>query len=175
MAALTGHVIRKHPRLRGYARHMATEAVGRACEAWPGDPGKAGRKVLPYLMRVVSNPANDADGIPSRPADEGVMKDLERHILARPARAARASDLPLSFGTMAPRSPVDPMEEVVRTAIARMKPTQRKTVAQIQSDGMDDEAHRRAHAAPGDSHLELHLSVSLLDTPTPALTTRHGY
>ncbi|MFF1343197.1 hypothetical protein ACFVYT_35985 [Streptomyces sp. NPDC058290] len=32
------------------------------------------------------------------------------------------------------------MKEIVRPAITRMKPTQRKTVAQMQSRGMDDAA-----------------------------------
>ncbi|MFF1343196.1 hypothetical protein ACFVYT_35980 [Streptomyces sp. NPDC058290] len=45
--------------------------------------GETGRDVLPYLVRIVNNLANDAYGIPSRPADEDTMKDLERHILAQ--------------------------------------------------------------------------------------------
>ncbi|MGW5342886.1 hypothetical protein [Streptomyces sp. NPDC004050] len=134
---LAGHVAKNHPRLRAYADHMAVEAVGRAYEAWLRDPGKADREVVPYLMTIVNNLANDAYGVPSRPADEGSLQDFERYVLARPARA---SDLQLDFGSGAPHSPVDPLEEIVIPAISRMKPTQRKAVAEMQSRGMDDEA-----------------------------------
>ncbi|WP_329468423.1 RNA polymerase sigma factor [Streptomyces sp. NBC_01431] len=137
MSTLTGYVDRHHPRLRAQAEHMAAETIGRAYEAWLDDPGKEGRGVLPYLMVILKNLANDAYRVPSLPADEGTMKDIERHILARPARS---SDLPLSFGSMTPHSPIEPMDELIKPAISRMKPTQRKTVAEMQSCGMDDQA-----------------------------------
>ncbi|MFD3677646.1 hypothetical protein [Streptomyces sp. NPDC058613] len=127
----------RHPLLRSRVHDMAHEALVRTYVRWQRDHEKQYRNPLPYMRETANNLANDAYGELAQPTDDTGLEDCERTIVARPSRS---SDLPGDYAGLMPHTPLDPLEELVIPAIRRMKGTQRRDVAEMRSQGMEDQA-----------------------------------
>jgi DNA-directed RNA polymerase specialized sigma24 family protein len=115
---------RRFPSLRGRIEEIAQEALCRTLDAWLSGRIASDRDPLPYMHRTARNLANDAVTSKEQPMDSSDLFVLiDQNVLAQH-----------EVGTS-----VDPMQEVVLPAIASMKQTRRKTVAQGQAQGQGEE------------------------------------
>ncbi|MFD9538023.1 hypothetical protein [Streptomyces sp. NPDC060010] len=128
---------KRHPMLQSRVNDMAHEALVRTYIRWQQDPEKQDRNPLPYMRETANNIANDAYAELAQPTDEAGLQECERTIIARPSRS---SDLHGDYPGLVPQTPLDPLEELVIPAIKRMKRTQRRDVAEMRSQGMEDQA-----------------------------------
>ncbi|UUY52351.1 hypothetical protein NRK68_34320 (plasmid) [Streptomyces yangpuensis] len=128
---------KRHPMLRSQVQDMAHEALVRTYVVWQRDAEKRDRNPLPYARETANNLANDAYDKLAEPADEAGLQECERVFVARPSRA---SDLHGDYAGLVPYTPLDPLEDLVIPAIRRMKKTQRRDVAEMRSQGMEDQA-----------------------------------
>ncbi|MBT1187822.1 hypothetical protein HET69_28505 [Streptomyces sp. CJ_13] len=112
---------------------ISEEAFYRTTKRWLADPSLAGRELVPYYLTVV------------------------RNLVADEARAGRPVPIPrapdgLEAGVRVWRGHVHDdtalLETVVIPAIRTMRPGQRRTVVEMQSDGADDTAIATAMGIP---------------------------
>ncbi|MFB7810885.1 hypothetical protein [Streptomyces virginiae] len=127
---------RKHPLLRSLVQDLAHEALVRTYVVWQRDPDKRDRNPLAYARETAKNLAVDAYNKLAEPHDEAGLQECERVVVAR---SSRASDLHGDYAGIVPHTPLDPLNELVIPAIRRMKRTQRREVAEMRSQGMEDQ------------------------------------
>ncbi|UUY52740.1 hypothetical protein NRK68_36410 (plasmid) [Streptomyces yangpuensis] len=113
------------PDLSDYWEEMAQEAMERTLRVWMEGRNKAGRSPLPYMKRVARNLAIDSYRSPERPLDDCDLLPLVDE------RVVRGHEV---------HTPIDPATEIVLPAVGRMKRTKRRTVAEAQIQGMEDES-----------------------------------
>jgi DNA-directed RNA polymerase specialized sigma24 family protein len=113
------------PGLQDYWEEIAQESLERTLRVWVEGRNKPGTSPLPYMKRVARNLAYDSFRLPEQPVDDD-------HLL--PLIEARES---ISHEVV---TPVDPATEVVMPAVANMKRSMRKTVAEAQIQGQDTES-----------------------------------
>ncbi|WP_167828975.1 sigma-70 family RNA polymerase sigma factor [Streptomyces sp. MZ04] len=119
---------RTFPLLSGSAEDLAQEAFLRTARACHENRLKPDTDMYPYLWQTAKRLAIDIlRGVSEQPASDETLHRLQD-----------ACDAPIP-------QPDDPdyaevLHDVIRPAIAEMRPTQRRTVVDLQSQGMEDEA-----------------------------------
>ncbi|MFE9404699.1 hypothetical protein ACFYNY_23495 [Streptomyces sp. NPDC006530] len=124
IAQVSRTLCRKFPDLLGHIEEIAQEALYRTLLAWHSGRFGADRDPLPYMQTTAHRLAVDAFRAKERPCEGSALLRL-----AELNEAANG----------AVEMPVDPLQDIVRPAIARMKPTRRRVVAQRQSQGRDED------------------------------------
>ncbi|MFG2840804.1 RNA polymerase sigma factor [Streptomyces zaomyceticus] len=110
------------PGLKDYWEEIVQEALERTLRVWIEGGIKPGVSPLPYMKKVARNLAYDSFRVPEQPMDDNDLLPLVE------ARGARLHEV---------ITPIDLAAEVVIPAVANMKPSKRKTVAEAQIQGQD--------------------------------------
>lgn len=108
------------PGLKDYWEEIAQEAVERTLRVWVEGRSRPGASPLPYMKQVARRVAFDSFRIPEQPMDDDLLLPLVE------SRVASLHEV---------IAPIDPAAEVVLPAVAKMKPSMRKTVAEAQLQG----------------------------------------
>ncbi|MEU6055355.1 sigma factor [Streptomyces xanthochromogenes] len=124
---------RRFPSVRDRIEDITHEALSRTWEAWSTGRQPVSRNPLPYMYTTARNLALDA--IASR---EAPMSDDDLGVLVERRRAPCHEVL----------TPLDPLDDIVRPAVAGMKDTQRKAVARQQVQGGDEDTIAAALQVP---------------------------
>ncbi|MDX3540117.1 hypothetical protein PV721_38610 [Streptomyces sp. MB09-01] len=112
-----------YPSLRDYWEEIAQEAHERTLRVWLEGRGEPDRSPLPYMKKVARNIAVDALRSPERPLEDEALLPLVEE------RGLHQRDL---------LTPPDPAVCLASEAIANMKPSKRKNVAEAQIQGDDE-------------------------------------
>ncbi|MFE5538731.1 RNA polymerase sigma factor [Streptomyces sp. NPDC056492] len=113
------------PSLSGYWEEIAQEAQERTLRVWLQGRNEPGRSPLPYMKKIARNLAVDAVRSPESPVeDEALLPMFEER------GVHRCEVLP----------PPDPAVCLVLQAITNMKPSKRKTVAERDIRGDDEDS-----------------------------------
>lgn len=115
---------RRFPSLRELIEDIAHEALLRTWEAWSTGRQPAARDPLPYMYTTARNLALDA--VAGR---EAPMSEADLGLLVERSRPPCHEVL----------TPLDPLDDIVRPAVAGMKDTQRRAVAGQQVQGGDED------------------------------------
>ncbi|GGT30435.1 RNA polymerase sigma factor [Streptomyces purpureus] len=121
---VTARLRHRFPGLRDWSEDIANEALLRTLDTWLRRRNRAGSSPLPYMHRVAHHLAVDA----TARTKEQPVDDTSLLRLADRGDGCRHEAV----------TPVDPLEEVARPAVAEMKATQRKQVADRQLRGMEE-------------------------------------
>ncbi|MFJ7592989.1 hypothetical protein ACIQZO_37570 [Streptomyces sp. NPDC097617] len=112
-----------YPTMRDYWEEIAQEAHERTLRVWLEGRNEPGRPPLPYMKRVAANLAVDALRSPERPLEDEALLPLAEE------RGVHRREL---------ITPPDPALCLAAEAIAKMKPSKRKNVAEAQIQGDDE-------------------------------------
>lgn len=112
-----------YPAMGDYWEEIAQEAHARTLKVWLEGRNEPDSPVLPYMKQVARRVAIDALRLPERPLDDEALLPLAEE------RGVHQREL---------LTPPDPAFGLAIEAIANMKPSKRKTVAEAQIKGDDE-------------------------------------
>ncbi|MEV6951000.1 hypothetical protein [Streptomyces sp. NPDC051183] len=112
-----------YPSMHDYWEELAQEAHERTLRVWLEGRNDPDRPVLPYMKQVARNIAVDALRSPERPLEDEALLPLAEE------RGVHQHEL---------LTPPDPAFLLALEAIANMKPSKRKAVAEAQIQGDDE-------------------------------------
>ncbi|WP_328966236.1 hypothetical protein [Streptomyces virginiae] len=113
------------PDLHDYWEEITQEAMERTLRVWLEGRNKEGRSPLPYMKQVARHLAIDSYRSPERPMDDrGLLPLVDERVVRRHEV----------------HTPLDPATEIVLPAVDKMRRTKRRTVAEAQIQGMEDES-----------------------------------